>query len=328
MSLYIPRGYVSTSQAVVNLFKARHPELLASTLARSAEMRRLYERYRAEFPGNYPPPATLMDAVRLRDARSKRLAIIAGAVGWRDALRHANSNPEQLNQWVGTFGEEHLARLRELDGIASEAKRLHTKAAIELRAALAEGDLSAVVLSDSGDWETVSLSHWLGKNGLKTVWESRLRVQVEATHTVFVDGTVMLKEADLTAWMRSILPADRNASVAETLTDMSTTMRQGIAPPSQPGDVWRKLVEAAGTTDKALIAWAEKKYPDGPPGRERLLYDHRLEFGPIRGINEKSIGAAVRRKLASAKSKRGGTPTHHAIDEKKKSGKLSRLEPM
>jgi hypothetical protein len=110
---YVPRGYLTTADAVARVFQAQHPDLAGSASARQAEMQRLDRHYRAEFPGPNPPPATLLDAIRLREAASRRSAIIAAAVDPRHALKfsRANSDPKQP---VDTFGEEDLARLREL----------------------------------------------------------------------------------------------------------------------------------------------------------------------------------------------------------------------
>ena len=94
MSLYVPRGYVITAEAVQRVFEARHPDLAASALARSVNLQRLHEYFRAEFPGIDPLPAKFIDLIRLRDARLKRSAVIAAAIGPRDALRHPKTTSE------------------------------------------------------------------------------------------------------------------------------------------------------------------------------------------------------------------------------------------
>lgn len=202
MKSYVPRGYVSTADAVERIFEARHPDLAASASARDADMRRLYGHYRAEFPGHYPPPATIMDATRLRDAVSKRRAIIAGALDARSALnsRRDNSKPVQP---VGTFGEEDLAQLHELDRTATEQRRLENAAAIELRAALAEGDLVAVLNHE--EMPPIPKFRWCEDDGLIIVQKARLPDQLEGTLTQKVERAALIKEADLVGWLRSIL---------------------------------------------------------------------------------------------------------------------------
>jgi hypothetical protein len=202
MSPYIPRGYVTTADAVDHIFRARNPDLAASTSARESEMRQLYEHYCSEFPGDHPIPARLTDAIRLRDAASKRRAIIVGAVNWRDTvgiLRQAESQLEEPKQTLGPFGEEDLARLRELDRIGTEQHRLVTDAAMELRAALAEGDLVAVLNYE--EMPAVSQFRWRKDDGLTIVEKACLSHQMEGTHTRFVESAVVVKEADLVMWL-------------------------------------------------------------------------------------------------------------------------------
>jgi hypothetical protein len=75
--------------------------------------------------------------------------------------------------------------------------------------------------------------------------------------------------------------------------------------------LWGERVKKAGTTDKALIAWAREKFPVGDdfPDRKALLTDHRTEFGKIRRISHRNM-RPVRKALASAQAKAGGQPTH------------------
>jgi hypothetical protein len=89
----------------------------------------------------------------------------------------------------------------------------------------------------------------------------------------------------------------------------ATTMRYVRPSVTNRQERWRTHVKAAGNTDKALIAWAREKYPDGVPGREDLLRDHRAEFEKIDGISEKKM-RIIRKELASPVAKEGGKPTH------------------
>ena len=97
---------------------------------------------------------------------------------------------------------------------------------MELRSALAEGDLTADVLTDAGAWVPLDRSHWLGKDGLTTVRRSRLRVQVPGTQTPPVDGTVVIQEGHLMNWIGSISLTDgertKTASPAVATEDGAT----------------------------------------------------------------------------------------------------------
>jgi hypothetical protein len=207
VTIHVPRGYLTTAQAVVRVFQARHPDLAASASApsaRQAELQRLQRRYDAEFPGPNPPSPTLTEARRWQAAVAPRRARIAAAVDWRDAARLrrtnsiTNSNPEQPEQLVGTFDEADLARLLELRRVETEHRRVESEAAMELRSALAEGDLTADVLTDAGALVPLGRSLWLGTDGLTTV----RRGQVPGTHTPPVAGTVLIKEDRFLTWIK------------------------------------------------------------------------------------------------------------------------------
>jgi hypothetical protein len=241
MSPYIPRGYVTTANAVDHIFRARNPDLATSTSAREAEMRQLYEHYCSEFPGDHPIPARLTDAIRLRDAASKRRAIIMGAVNWRDAagvLRQAKSQLEEPKQTLGTFGEEDLARLRELDRIGTEQHRLVIDAAMELRSALAEGDLVAVLNYE--EMPAVSEFRWRKDDGLTIVSEGRLSHQVEGTHTQFVESMVVMKKEELAGWL------DLNLQTGGEVTN-------------RPGGRATEVVAQTLTAEKKMTAWLKQK---------------------------------------------------------------------
>jgi hypothetical protein len=270
MKSYIPRGYVLSAHAVYHLFKARHPDLAASVPAMNAEMGRLYSQ--------------------IDTAVSRAGAMVA--------LSNLGARHLKHDQPLGTISNADVARLRELDGIASEAKRLHTEAAIELRAALAEGDLVAFLNHE--EMLPISKFRWRRDDGLIIVQHARLCHQVEETPAPPVKMGVVIKEADLAGWLPSVLQADPDKSGRGRSIEKSGTLDHS--------NLWRERVKAAGATDKALIAWAEAKYADEIPGREQLLEDHRDEFGTVRRINEKTIGAVIRPALASLKSQKGGRP--------------------
>jgi hypothetical protein len=62
-------------------------------------------------------------------------------------------------------------------------------------------------------------------------------------------------------------------------------------------------------TKAKLIEWAKRRWPnsDELPGRDKLLAEARKEFS---GVREKNHIRPLRQKLASAKNKKGGAPSH------------------
>jgi hypothetical protein len=175
----------------------------------------------------------------------------AGAVV---ALSNLGARHLKDGQSLGTISNEDVARLRELDGIASEAKRLHTEAAIELRAALAEGDLVAVLNYE--EMPQVERFRWREDDGLAIVLNGRLSNKVEGTLTQFRECAVVVNEADLMGWLSSSLQADSPASTCSAARSTVETARQvhGLAEHSQapagldaqPADVLGSVVDQRG----------------------------------------------------------------------------------
>jgi hypothetical protein len=97
--------------------------------------------------------------------------------------------------------------------------------------------------------------------------------------------------------------------IVETARDSSFNK-----PPGIPEDASR-LVEKwdyLGDPLPKLINWARSKWGDDLqklPGRSELLRIFREQFGPIQGINERTM-RRVRDRLAPEKARRGGAPTH------------------
>ena len=92
---------------------------------------------------------------------------------------------------------------------------------------------------------------------------------------------------------------------------ISRPMTASSHPPGQmPGgssqhvDKW----ECTGDPVPKLIDWARKKWGEGSenlPNRAALLKLFRDQYGPVRGVNEKTM-REVRRQLASPAAQRGG----------------------
>jgi hypothetical protein len=212
MSLYVPRGYVTTADAIQQIFEARHRDLAASHLARMAEIEPLKSHFRAEFPElpDDDPPLERIEDVISRNALWKRLARFEEPIDPPYQLRSRPSTSEQSKPPVGTFGQEHLTRLWELHQAALEEQRLRTEAAIELRVALAEGDLAAFFSQD--EQTPIPKSRWRVEDGLETIWKGRMR-QTADTRTQSAECLVVIKKEDLERWLFAI--AQPNAGNAD-----------------------------------------------------------------------------------------------------------------
>jgi hypothetical protein len=175
MSPYIPRGYVTTAQAVDYVFQVRHPDLAATTSAREVEMRRLHSEI---------------------NTMISRASVAV-------ALSNLGARNIGIDQPLGTISSENAARLKELEGVASEASCRHADAAIELRSALAEGDLVAVLNCE--EMPAVPKFRWRKDDGLTIVREGRLSHQVKGAHTESTSCATLIKEAELMGWLGLLL---------------------------------------------------------------------------------------------------------------------------
>ena len=193
-ALYIPRGYISTQQAVSELVEARHPDLASTAQAREEEERGLLFRKSMSLP----PPITALGVHRPRAS----------------GRAHSKFNPADRQ------------RLEELLAIKSKVQSLSAATAMELRAALAEGDLSSILLLDSGDEKPMDRSRWRAIDGFDIVCTARLPIQV-GFRMGPTEGTVLIKEADFIAWMVSVdarKPPSMHEGSAETLPLWFTPM--------------------------------------------------------------------------------------------------------
>jgi hypothetical protein len=169
--LYIPRGYISTREAFVRLFEARHPDIVSSAPEREAEQRRLYGLKTM----SKPPPMTTL----------------------------GHGGPERTEHQLAEFTSTHEQRLRELGAIEREANSLLATATNDVRTALAEGDLSAVLQLDSGEQKPIRQARWRAKDGLSVVHTARDKM-ARFYDVGTVAGTVLIKEADFTVWISTI----------------------------------------------------------------------------------------------------------------------------
>jgi hypothetical protein len=228
MDHYILRGYVTTTAAIDRLFAARHPDLAANAGDRDDETRRLLSRKNAV-------------------TRREPISPIRGPA--RSTVR---KRPKAV------FTQEDAERLWELSLADERERSMREEAAKDLRSALAEGDLDAVALTDHGDNKSVRPSHWLGKDGLDTVWTARMNVQVEATDTQFVESTVQIEEVRLTAWIASVLRNDsdnpelqKSAAEPALVDRIRFFARLGI----RGTDTIADSSKSTGSSQAAILPW-------------------------------------------------------------------------
>jgi hypothetical protein len=101
------------------------------------------------------------------------------------------------------FTQVHENRLKELETIAGRVRSSRAVAANDLRTALAEGDLRAVLLSDSGIETPISLSRWRAADGVEAVLTGRIRI---ALPDGTADGLALIREIDLIEWLSKVSP--------------------------------------------------------------------------------------------------------------------------
>jgi hypothetical protein len=191
---YIPRGYISTQQALARLFEARHADLLSHAPGRDAEERRL-------------------------------------------SSRRAGSGPID-------FTKEEEERLRELSAIRGRMHSLRVAAASDIRTALAEGDLSAILLTNNGREVPVNISAWRAREGLDGVWTGQMSVHLPFSIGP-TKGQAYVKEADFNAWMRKIL-----GTVAHQLKKSSPAENLEMSEGAETPPIDKNLGYPAARTDR------------------------------------------------------------------------------
>jgi hypothetical protein len=86
----------------------------------------------------------------------------------------------------------------------SEIDSRRWKAFNDIRTALAEGDLSSILLTDDGHETPISITKWRSHNGLTGVATGRVSVQFP--HSAHMSsGQALIKEAHFNDWMKSTL---------------------------------------------------------------------------------------------------------------------------
>jgi hypothetical protein len=172
--LYIPRGFLSTSQAVEHLHWVQNREALSGAAARSAEIKALYFAKSA----SKPPPIT---PVNDRGPFISRSAPIP-------------------------FTAKQHSRLIELSQIERQLGEAKSAAVNEVRLALAEGDLIAVLIADDGREFALGKDRWRAADGDQAVRTSRLTLGPPWLGEA-LEGAVVIREGEVHAWVGKL--ADR-----------------------------------------------------------------------------------------------------------------------
>ena len=170
--VYIPRGYITITQALDQLFEARHPVLAISALAREDERSSLIELERLSNPS--PRPILPPDY-------------------------HATEGKKI------EFTPEHRERLQVLADLQRQTADLHDECAAVLRGALAENDLTAISLMPDGRQQSIDAASWRADDGLEMVKSGRIRAtMVPGFGTDF--GELAVREIDVITWLSVNFP--------------------------------------------------------------------------------------------------------------------------
>ena len=204
--LYIPRGYLSTRQAVHRLFAARHPDLVSSALEREDEERRLHVLKIASEP-------SLTEPLRLKSASEPSLT------------EPFSYRPE--------FTPAHEHRLKELAVIKVQVRSNLEAAAHEIRSALADNILPAILLTDSGHDVPIDKKPWRSAKGLDYVWSGRVRMQMPEQYDGTTEGQALIKDSDFGAWITWIIDSHASLSTAES----AHVPQQTLEPPSPANSI-------------------------------------------------------------------------------------------
>jgi hypothetical protein len=171
---YTPRGFLLTADAVDRLFAARLPDLASSTPERETEILRLRVLKRA---ATRPLPIEPLDSPGSGSAERMR--------------------PE--------FTKVDAERLSHLATIEAESRSWREVAANDIRLALAEGDLAAIMLTEDGREEPIRLTTWRAQGGLDCVKTGWVRMQLPFC-TGETEGVAFVKESDLITWLSKHAP--------------------------------------------------------------------------------------------------------------------------
>jgi hypothetical protein len=211
--------------------------------------------------------------------------------------RSDGRRPARTDHKLPEFTPEHAQRLRQLEAIGRTIRSMRGAAASDIRSALAEGDLTAIVLFDQGDDLPVNKSMWRAKDGLSKVWSGRISVK-RPFAVGPTEGQALIKEADYTAWVEST-DALQNASQDSA---QSSATAQTIA---------------AETRMTRWLANKMRSDPAAPRSKQSVRAEASLSGLPCSGRAYNRAWAAAVRDTGAVEWSKPGRKSSRRIDTEK-----------
>ena len=289
--LYTPRGYISTRQAIERLFETRHGDLLPAAREREREMRSLFD---LKFP-SIPSPIS---------------SIRAGAQGDSNCRRRK-------------FTPADERRLNELDAMAHEMRAFWDAAAKDVRSALAEGDMSAILTKDDGHQRPISTTTWRGKDGLEYARAGRAKMQFPYAIGK-TEGQALIKETDFIVWLSIAAPRKFAQVGISVIVQDSAPCTPAATTPEPLSQVNSEEALPMWLTLMETVAWIVARHPRivGFASTKRkamrsYVIDHELPNGKrLSGSVEPPAGMSLLwLDLFAAHDVDGAQPTSEALAE-------------
>lgn len=237
-SSYLPRGYITIPSAIDRLTARRHPDLpcFHSCNQEIADLKQLKLLSRRR-PGPHSAIGQLRDQ---EDVRPK-------------------------------FTAAHARRLSELAELVDQIESLRIAAAKEFRAALAEGELFAMLLTADGHERRIDKSRWRASDGWDCMWKDR--ISPEFTNDLFpnlviVDslskyGVALISEPLFDKWMNTgscvIEPVEDRGTRSDCRPAPTAALRKWYQARVQGWPADRKSPSEAQDWEDAKMAFPERK---------------------------------------------------------------------
>lgn len=299
---YVPRGYVSTRQAVDRLFEERHSDLAANRSEREAEMRTL---------------CALKSALRST----------LGPIERHRALPLDNGDSTQPG-----FSAANEERLKVLSAMEKQERSERAVAARDIRTALAEGDFAAILVTDYGHEAAIPISRWRANDALQCVRKGQIEMQLPTATMGTSRGRAFIKGVDFTVWLSKHVPKPfsqvgitisvKNPLGTEhrlTTTVLPTPATAEKAAPTLSGNelpFWLTLMEAVAWIVSRQAQIVDYASPERNTIRSFVI-DHVLPNGKrVSGEVELPPGISLLwLDLFAAQNDEEPTPTDRAISE-------------
>lgn len=237
--MYIPRGYLSTKQAVDRLHELWNWELLDGAPSRRAEIDNLYRQK----SWSKPPP-----------------------------IRPIGDNTKQPPEYKpADFGLKEITRLRELTKIESGLTAAYRCAGNELRVALAEGEIQSRLLADTGYPFPIPLERWRANDGLMAVLTAQIKIFVPPFATS-AHGTAVVKEDEFERWAepQPTRAPDGAEVISWMLAHARNTLRETGAKPYRDSSI-QACVQQTG----CAVRIAGQAFAALPPDLKRTAAESR-----------------------------------------------------